>query len=301
MRKYLSMVLSFLIVVGMATFAQALVIFDDWTLDLRGVNGLANDNAFLYEDVDQITYFGIAHSQTIDTNGNFLPDVGELGTTDGLLTATNIRAGGVLAGISGFEMTFDFSIDAIGVDRASTGLDFVHIGPTNTDGILEIWVDNLTDAVGVQSSTSTGLGYTDGELVATFQIVPGDGGIFTPATFDGSDDATFALVSAKAGVFTLKDGTDLADWVIGDPAVTMGITDSNFDADPIASTPGAFSVLTPTGLPGWAPIPLASPIDFIAEEDGSARLGVVPEPTTMMLMGFGLLGLGIVTRKKYKK
>jgi len=301
MKKGIIVIMMLFMVFAVSVPVRATVILDSWTMNLSGVDGLVDPT--IITDIQQIAYYGIAHSQTTDTNANGLPDAGEYGTTDGLLTTTQlIDSNGaiILPGVSGigvnYEMTFDFSVDSFGVDPATHGgLTFQHLAPsvagTTTDGLMDIWIDTSID-----SATGTGAGYTDGEKIATFRVVSGDGGTFTPGTYDGNDDATFELIWAMSGVFFDGNGNDIGEYQVGDPLVLITITDSNFDGDP--NDLGSFSVPNPTANPGF--LASGTPIDFNALEDGSARLGVIPEPATMLLLGSGLIGLGVFGRRKKK-
>jgi hypothetical protein len=302
MKKFMLLGLMLLMILTLSAPASATVILDKWSMDLTGVDGLG---AAFYpiSNIQQIAFYGIAHSKTTDTNGNGLPDIGEYGTTDGLISATSLidnNGAIILPGISrlgvDYEMTFNFSVDSIGVDPLTTGKTFKHLAPTepgtSTDGRLHVWIDAFANG-GVMASTATGLGYSDGVEVATFVVKTGDGGVFSPATFNGSDDATFELFWAMAGVFFDEFGNDLS--VPGSALIT--ITDSDYDADP--TNLGYFSVPQPTGRPDFRVAP-GSPIDQNALEDGSARLGV-PEPATLLLVGSGLLGVGLFGRRRIKK
>ena len=99
-----------------------------------------------------------------------------------------------------------------------------------------------------------------------------------------------------SGVFFDGNGNDIGEYQVGDPLVLITITDSNFDGDP--NDLGSFSVPNPTANLGF--LASGTPIDFNALEDGSARLGVIPEPATMLLLGSGLIGLGVFGRRKKK-
>ncbi len=287
----------------LASAAQGAVIVGNWTFDLSGIDGLPTNTVLT--NVQQMTFFGVAHAHTNDVNNNFLPDPGEYSSTDGHLAATgvidaithapNVHAANGQILTRDFEITFDFSVDSRTLSPAPTSL-FKHIAPTNphavTDGLLDIWVDSTVD-----SNASTGDGYTDGTKIATFEVLAGDGGTFTPLTFDGADDATFRLVSALPGViFDTATHTDLTTLT---QDVLLAITDSNFDADP--TQVGGFSLAAPTNWGSYfTETGAGTPIDFFAYEDGSYRLGTqaIPEPSTIVLLGLGLVGGAFVSRRR---
>jgi len=232
-----------------------------------------------------------------------LQDPGEVGWVDGHLAATSfvdavthmpiVLTDNAKILTSDFEMTFDFSVDNLQLGGPPNA-NFKHISPLNTDGLLDIWVDTTVD-----SNASTGDGYTDGVKIATFKVLTGDGGVFTPLTFDGSDDATFELVSTLPGVMLDSSNTDLST-VPGQ--VLLGITDSNFDGDPTKQ--GNFSLDAPTNWGSYFTETGAhSAIDFFAHEDGSYRLGLkpIPEPSTIVLLGMGLIGMAVAGRRNISR
>lgn len=286
-----------LMVFALSTTANATIILDDWTIDLGAVTGEGLSGQI--SDIKQVTFHGIAHSQNLDTNNDGIASVGDFGFVDGHLVGTSlVNSGGSIIPGTGlndiWEITFDFSVDGYNwaQDPVSGAISYTHIGPLNTDGILDIYVDNLSD--GSSASTGTGDGYTDGTLVGSFLIQAGDGGIFTPTTFDGSDDATFTLISAMAGVFLDADGNDLSLGAL------LGITDSNFDAD--FGDLGYFSQAAPSNWGAYfAALGGGTQLAFYALEDGSATLATIPEPATLLLLGAGLLGIGAYGRRKMKK
>ena len=293
MKKILFSFLLVLFLVAFGTSANAYIILNDWQLDLDGVDGLVGGP--LISGIDQITYYGIARGQS---QGLF---TGALGATDGFLSATGFVINGVTTALpAGVEITFSFSLTSQTTNVINLGpggllttfehLDPATVNPASTyyrDGILDIYVDNLANG-GVQASALTGLGYEDGQKVASFDVIAGDGGVFFSKTFDGSDDGTFALASAMAGVFLDSLGNDLGT------GATIAITDSNFDR--LSTTPLGTAI-----WPGLWSHP--TPTDFIAEEDGSARIAqtVVPEPATLLLLGLGFLGVGAFSRRKFRK
>jgi hypothetical protein len=63
--------------------------------------------------------------------------------------------------------------------------------------------------------------------------------------------------------------------------------------------PGAYAPYPVNFGPDGIPF-TSDDIDFLFKVDGSSRFSV-PEPSTMLLLGIGLLGLGGLARKKQKK
>ncbi len=287
-----------------ASGAQASLVTDQWTFKLQGVDGL--DAPLVVNNVDEITFAGIAHAQTFTTNAR--PGVGDVGRTDGLLAATTYTIGGSQAlgpstylGV-GYEMTMTFSVASYTYAASGINSNFTHIvNPTIADGLLHIYIDNLgvLDSNGdfgtaVKANKVTGNGYSDGVEILTFKLVPGGGGVFTGATYDGSDDATFELTYALPGVVFDKDGKDVSTKL----GTSVLVTDSNFDAD--SNNDGTPDVAAPTsGVLGSCPAGGCNLTNFYALEDGSSGFAnKVPEPSSMLLLGGGMLGLAGLSRRK---
>lgn len=305
--KLLGLIFGLMLVFGSPAWAGFVV--DDWTLNLTGIDGLG---ATVINDIGQITFLGITHAQVVESYPT-ATGVETYSVVDGLLTATSfVNTVGSIINFTGlnnsYQMNFDFSVDSYTANQLANPATFVHLDPRNADGILDIWIDGPTGGI-TAAENSTGANFQDGVKIASFQIVSGDGGVFSTSTFDGSDDATFSLIWALPNILFDKLGNDLS--LLGETLLVY--TDSNYDANPQNIDPAGFNIggaagMTYAGIQdvwagntGFTYTGFGSAFSFYAEEDGSARLAVVPEPSTILLLGAGLLGLGIIGRKRMRK
>ncbi|MBW2661886.1 MAG: PEP-CTERM sorting domain-containing protein [Deltaproteobacteria bacterium] len=330
MKKGLIFGLMFLVVLAFSTPAKAIIVVNDWTLDLSGVDSSLET----INDISQITFLGVAHVETVvdvvDAGGNTgTASVGDIGVYDSHLVATQLTGtgGGIIPsqinnwGVTSnpWEMTFDLTEAAQYTSVTGASINYSHIAPgtyggETADGILDIYIDwNFSSANFEAANTVTGDGYTEvptSMLIARLLIQTGPAGVFTPTTFDGAVDASFTAFWVKPGIFLDSLGNSLHQTP---ELIMMAITDSNFDGDPDGE--GYFSHLEPTNWGAYFASRLAggddsdsdgyadnsSSMAFYALEDGSAKLGVIPEPATMLLLGSGLFGLGFFGRKRTKK
>lgn len=320
-----NMLIGFLValVLVISSPVGASILLDDWTLDLNGVDGITGVD--VVTDIGQITFNGIGHQQLTALN----PDGSADGFVDGLLTATDyIDTGGAIisqlnprygepvpngfyTGLNDiYQMNFDFSVDITGTSNNLVST-FTHPEPFYADGVLDIWVDGPADTFTI-ATNSTGAGFQDGVKIASFLIVPGEGGTFSYSTYDGSDDALFVLQWALPNILFDADGNDLSIAPYGEDKLLVS-TDSNFDASPNAALEPGYTIgggvpnTYPTIQDNWTANTgflangFGTDESFYVEEDGSARLQVVPEPSTFILLGAGLLGLGVIGRKRMRK
>lgn len=289
-----------------ATGAQAAFILENWEFNASGVDGLPNDSTYDTGPVDAWSFLAHFQQNIVADNGNGVPDPGEEGIVNGVGVITQMinngsptssilmnQNGTPFPGFPGFEVTFDFQVDYLVTDVDVQDVNFTHTAANNASGLLNIYVDNLGDLS--QCSVTTGLGCSDGTLVGTFEVVPGEGGNINFGTLDGNDDATFEAIFLEAGVWFDEFGNDLAcdDSVIGQECdgLPLGMTDSNLDSDPdgngLLDTDSALfdcGIDDETGL--------SAPIRTCGQEDGSFVLATIPEPTTLAVFSFGLVALG---------
>lgn len=306
--KYLGGLVLLAVVVGFAVPTNAAIVVDDWKIDLSKVTG--ENLSGVLQPIDEILFTGFAWSQTTDTNNDGLPTPGERAQIKGLLHTLNFSndilgafsPGGLLGpddlGLNAtWQLSFDFDVEIQYLAPGPLGMGFEHVaagaGTTVATGKMNWYIDGpvVTPASAGQPAGN----YTDGVKIATFSVTGGDFGQFNFAALDGQDDATFTLDWAMAGVLLDKDGNDLGDLVSPATLRLLALTDSNLDADPLNT--GTFGNVP--GIPtGFGPVTPETPINFVAKEDGSSRLGVVPEPTSLLTWGLLTFFAAFVIRRK---
>lgn len=271
--KRLAYATAFCAAATIGSAANAALIVNDWTVDFSSVGGPIVDN------VDEIAFsFAPIHAVSSDGGDTYtitgLGVVSSFGNETGTITPLGLN--------NSYEMTFDFQLV---VDASISGniITFTHLAGAD---VLSLYIDDLTD--GGKANPTTGTGYSDGTLVATFDVQAGNGGVvdLSPLVMDGTDNATFTLSNLITTGVVTHFGADMEE------GVTLALTDSNFDLD----ADGNRTLDTQIGGFGCLP---ANQFNFCGDEDGSIRLAQeqVPEPGTLALLGISLLGMIGLRRK----
>ncbi len=251
-----------LVMASTLSVAQATTLpVNGWGLDLSSIGGGT------YLNVDRLTVGGVA------TVMQDLPiAVGSAFTESGSL---GVIQGYVEPGTFGTQFTLDtggYNLYFQANGLAGTITDVTAIGYTYT----------FTPGVGsISLVADTNFDFGDGvyETLATFGVLAPSAG--TNVGFlgglgpNGTTSLTGEFLSANAGIFTYN-GLDFGSLPAG--YVAFGLMNTN----------NTIVELDTSGNPIIAQI----------NSDGQFGVSVVPEPSTFLLLGAGLLGLGFTIRRK---
>ncbi len=274
--------------------AQAAAMLQDWTLDLRNVDGLSNNSTYLIEHIDYAGFtdapvFAQLNLGTMTYNIQGKGAFSSFSSGTGPIGVPLLNFNGSFMGLAGFELTFDFHVFGNIIDNTPNLFRFQQVSGL---GFLNLYADNLSN--GGKANAATGTGYNDGVLIASFLVgtSSNDGGVWNHSnTLDGADDLTFLLAANPLGLLKDNGGNPLQAGLV------IGWSDANFDADSnndllLNETRGGFGCTANN----------QTTVSFCAVQDGSIRLATrsVPEPGTLALAALGLFGIATSLGRRTK-
>lgn len=287
----LTFCLGLLLVTGGTGYAIPLI----WDVGAAGAPGTAFDANTLTGIFDQIGFDSQTSTIQYDTDSSGTLTVGDRFNDSGDLRVNGLIAAGIidtegLNQFGGYEVTATWNnltgyVAGISGPPTNTELDLIYDGGT-INFYLDTGLNSLfANPAGTNPKAGAGgTGFGDGTLLATLSLIRGVGNTFLD--FTGSDLGNRGVVELEMQFTYMLDnfwlnefGIDLLD--LNPILWHFMTTDMNID--------------TPTQDPG---VPAGALYTAYSNQNGSAELTVVPEPSTMLLLGGGLIGLAFVARKR---
>lgn len=261
----------------LAPSAQAVTVLDDWNLNLSVVNvegtftGLSDATG-----IDHINFVGESTVTQDVVGGDAL---GQAFDDDGFLQFTTFSPEGG-GGVGFFDLGDAGTLFLEFTDLTGTLLASGDINFDTFSGTIKLWLESDSD---LDSTTGTVL-----EL-AEFEIIQPSGGsdlnFFGGAGANASIDITLQLVSViDSSLFTDEFGNDLDEF-----SFTVQLVNSDSLLDP-NYTPNPDN----TGVDAFG-----NGVSIIhVQNNGQFNLARISEPSSLALLGFGMLLLGFVMRRR---
>lgn len=243
---------------------------------------------------DQFGFDSQTSTTQYDTDGSGGVSVGDQFSDTGNMRVNGLIASGIideegLNQIGGYELTAIWT-NATGyiTSVSNAGGNDTELDVKYTGGTLNFYLDTSLDSAFANPAGSTppagagGTGFGNGTLVFTLEIVDGIGHTFIDFAGgdldnQGSVDLLLKVTYLLDGFWLTAAGIDVKEF--GLLAWHFVTTDMNID--------------TPTQVPAVGALYTA-----YSNQNGSALMTIVPEPSTMLLLGGGLVGLVLIGRKK---
>jgi len=256
--------------------APASAFLQNWSLDIDGsgeIGGGPNTAQTINEYLDTVGPSYIVNTITNPAFGTgTFHDVGAF-------VSQNHDGGQAYSWGGNYELTGLFD------GNGSVNLNDGSIGFTG--GTLKIYADsnpNFGSTVGADT-----YGADDGTLIGTFNVLSGAGSITSTGIPNGQISLEFQATSLLQGYWFDENGQDLAT----DPEnliFGLGTTNASYTQNPTSAVvdelAGGNSANTP-------------PNHLFVGTNGQFRASPVPVPGTILLLGTGLLGLIVSSKKKF--
>lgn len=274
---------------AMASSAQAAGILNNWILNTTGVGGAAAPAS-------------VQVNEYLDITGNAFIDLTPDGAGGFSFTEHAVFNSPYADNMPIKTWTFpDNGGRQLTATFEATGSGLFSGAFTFATGTIKIYVDTTFDFGG----TGGNYGADNSTMIAEFDVIPGGGGFV-----DGSGNpvgngqiTVFAKATSPGGLlpgyFFRPDGSDLtSEDVLAfafTNANTVGQTPTTTEVDEIIC---GYAGFTGVGCDGLSTYQNVGGEHLYVSNNGQFKLGTVPEPSSLALVGIALLGAGVMSRKR---
>lgn len=288
MKRKILLLVTFLALAFSLNSANALQLeLDDWYFDPAGGTAISSS---AISDIDYLQMSGVNLIQgeglTFDMAGAYDTSTFQDDHTAAIWSANVLSFFG-----SNYELTMTLEAEGFFTPLSGNENDI-----TFTSATLSIYLDTTGDYGTLTTDADLyGAGEgTDGLLIATFVLVTGEGE-WNTVDENGQTDIDFISSSILSGYFYDKDGVDLSTYAANVTAVTTA-TNTIRTFDTLADEAAYLAEFRNDSFLST----IGTTEEFFTDSEGGFDMGVVPEPTTIVLFGFGLLGLAGIGRRKVR-
>ncbi|GEM_PF-1672961 len=214
-------------------------------------------------------------------------------TDEGFFQITGNNGGAALTSLADANDSVIPSVQLTAMFENGTGFGSLSGGISFTGGDLELFADPVYDY-----GTAAGIfGANQGDSLGTFSLYSGGGFVDASGVPNGLLTFIFEATSLDVGVFFDENMNDLSTMIDPLNPILFGFVTTN--ASVVADNTGntQYDLLVAELAELGLPVTNTAPTNFVISNNGQYRFSV-PEPSSLALLGLGLLGFGLRGKRK---